>query len=32
MDADLAKSIKEQLPRLKRFFYTVDYRNYMQKM
>lgn len=32
MDGSLAKIIKESLPKLKRFFYTVDYKNYMQKM
>ncbi len=32
MDEDLAKLIKDRLPNLRRFFYTIDERNYMQKI
>ncbi len=32
MDEDLAKLVRDRLPNLRRFFYTVDERNYMQKI
>jgi hypothetical protein len=32
MDEDLAKLVREKLPNLRRFFYTIDERNYMQKI
>ena len=32
MDEDLAKLVRDRLPNLRRFFYTIDERNYMQKI